>query len=174
MDFPNNLVYGYHGTSSVFVSDMLRTGLDVSTFSGNWLGTGFYLWEGDPDHAAVWASKKVAMSGGDPVVIRALVNLSNCLDLCTMRDRMLLQSVCHDWEATLSPGEIESIRQNWGRRELDCEVIDFCLRTVLNEDGSSRYTTVRATFQEGRSSSPAALTPPTLLARMRAAVGGGT
>lgn len=150
---PNNLVYGYHGTTSDFAEAHLRDGIPSTSFSGDWLGHGSYFWQGDVDRATEWAEHSAAKSRSngnqsEPVVLEAVIDLSECLDLTKIAYRDALRTVADDIISVLAPLEREAIRQNKGRRELDCKVINAFLFDAAN-GGMPRFTTVRGVFSEG-------------------------
>jgi hypothetical protein len=49
----------------------------------DWLGNGIYFWEHSPERARRWA-------GADGIVIGAVIQLGNCLDLTDLRYTGLL------------------------------------------------------------------------------------
>ena len=147
--FPNNLVYGYHGTTDVLATQILRRGFTPSSFSGDWLGGAIYFWENDAERAGLWAQRKASASDGAPMVIRATIDLTDCFDLTLLKHRRMLAGAA---EAILteSPDRMLGLRQTEsGLRELDCAIIDAFMESTRKGDGSPAYDSVRGAFQEG-------------------------
>jgi len=59
----------------------------------DWLGSGIYFWENDPERELEWATAK-AESGAysEPFVLGAIIDLGNCLDLITRKFVPLIQT----------------------------------------------------------------------------------
>lgn len=148
--FPDNLVYGYHGTSDVNVPSILRDGFQRSAKPWDWLGHAAYFWEGDRERAAEWASLKADEVGGSPVVLRALIDLSRCFDLTLQRYRDRLAQIALTVINQLPPEALAKMRQTELRRDLDCHVLNSLFSTATSSDGSPVFTTVRALFREGQ------------------------
>lgn len=148
-EFPNNLVYGFHGTSSARVASILSDGFKPGSMTGDWLGPAVYFWENDAERAALWAERAARRDNAAAVVIRTVIDLSDCLDLTQIRYRTLLAAAAEEferaWEATGRP----DLKQTWGVRELDAAVIGLLASTAVRTDGSPVYTTVRGCFTEG-------------------------
>ncbi len=150
MDQPNGLVWGYHGTSDKFSETHIRQGMPHTTFPGDWLGHGAYFWEGDCTRAARWAKERVVPKfGGQPVVLVAVIDLSDCLDLTRVDDRQLIQELAARAYDEMATERQAGMRQEEMWRELDCRVIEYVLRNARRKDGTPRFTTVRGAFQEG-------------------------
>lgn len=148
--FPDNLVYGYHGTSDLNVPTILRDGFQRTGKRWDWLGHAAYFWEGDQERAAQWASVKANEVGGIPVVMRALIDLSQCFDLTLQRYRDHLAQIALTVINELPPEMLSSMRQTERRRDLDCHVLNSLFSTAVSSDGSPAFTTVRALFREGQ------------------------
>lgn len=150
-DQPNGLVWGYHGTSDRFAEAHIRRGMPHTTFPGDWLGHGAYFWEGDFTRAAMWAEDRVVPRfGGQPVVLAAVIDLSDCLDLTRVDDRQFIQTLAARAYDEITAEGMAGLRQDEMWRELDCRVIEYTLRNTLRKDGTPRFTTIRGAFQEGR------------------------
>jgi hypothetical protein len=103
------------------------------------LGHGIYFWEHSPERASRWA-------GTDGIVIGAVIQLGNCLDLTDVRYTGLLMQSYKAVEASYCKKDV-SLPQNRGRelklRTLDCLVINNLAATT------SEIHTVRGAFEEG-------------------------
>ncbi|MPM30071.1 hypothetical protein SDC9_76613 [bioreactor metagenome] len=149
-ELPNGLVWGYHGTSSVFAKKHLTEGIPVTNFSGDWLGHGAYFWEGDYDRAEEWARlHAITKYGGTPIVFQAVIDLNNCLDLTLITDRRLLEEVVKEMCDEMPLEKRQRLKQNYYTRELDCGAINNLVQRARKSDGSPQFTTVRGAFREG-------------------------
>ena len=113
----------------------------------DWLGRGIYFWEHSPERARQWA-------GDDGIVIGAVIQLGNCLDLTDLRDTELLRKSYATLETQYRRKGLK-LPQNTGRelknRKLDCLVIDR-----LAAASSGQVQTVRGAFEEGDAAFPGA------------------
>jgi hypothetical protein len=161
-------VLGYHGCDAAVGEAVLRGEKTLSP-SGNdydWLGSGIYFWENDPNRALEWAT--FAQTNPEvcktrikaPFALGAIIDLGNCLDL-TESDSIAFAKLAHDqlvttyesqgWEKPKNEGTVP----DRARRKLDCAVINFLhlLREPTDESrGSSSeepFDSVRALFVEG-------------------------
>ncbi|MFM9961639.1 MAG: hypothetical protein ACKV2Q_10475 [Planctomycetaceae bacterium] len=84
---------GYHGAKVGDAADhgkrllLGEVGIEEWKPSENaydWLGEGIYFWEHSPERARRWA-------GEDGIVIGAVIQLGNCLDLTDLRYTQLLR-----------------------------------------------------------------------------------
>lgn len=149
IQFPNNLVYGFHGIDDRSATAILRNGFQPSTFSGDWLGGAVYFWENDEERAELWARMVSERTGNPPAVIRAIIDLSNCFDLTQMAYRRQLETVVEEIIRAAPEAQWTGMRQNFGRRELDSFFLNLYLNGLKNLDGTPRFTAVRGAFQEG-------------------------
>lgn len=144
---PNNLCYGHHGTSTRYVEQILKDGIPVTTYEGDWAGPGSYFWENDCVRALEWSKERVVPKhGGEPAVIEAIIDLGSCLDLTRREDLMLLRSVAESYwgEATEEERAALSNSQTYYNRKLDCLAIK-----MLTRAHPRLWTTVRCGFGEG-------------------------
>lgn len=147
-DLPNHLVYGYHGTSTSLVPDILSGGFQMSGFRGDWLGNAIYFWENDYDRAVHWAETKVVpKAGGAPAVVAAVIDLRDCLDLTQMRYRALFRDVAEDFRGSADPEALEAMKQAAGNHQVDCEVANIILRATGQY--GPLFRSVRGCFTEG-------------------------
>jgi hypothetical protein len=148
-EFPNNLVYGYHGTTAAAAVAILREGFIAHPSRGDWLGRGTYFFENDEERSKLWAQERARRERDSAVVIRAVLNLAACLDLTTITYRNLLVQHAELLDSLLPPQELARLKQTWGVREVDALVIEQICAVVRNPDGTPRFTTVRGCFAEG-------------------------
>lgn len=141
-----DLAVGYHGTSSIFVDAILENGFKPTTGKGHWLGVGrrragaTYLFN-EPSIALGWSREKVVTEhGGQPTVLQVLWAQDRCLDLCRLDTRQEIARFGQTLLNAADPDEIEKLRQNSGRRELD----DFVLTEFLDGVPDGKYRSVRA------------------------------
>lgn len=132
----------------------------------DWLGSGAYFWESDPQRAYEWAQWKV--SRGEykkPAVVGAAIDLGNCLDLLSRQDLELLRTAYHSFVKTQRAAGLEipknrSPKTKTGEGNSD-RLLRFLDRAVINhlheniESQSSEtlgiepFDTVRGMFTEG-------------------------
>lgn len=152
-----SFVLAYHGCTQA-VGERLLAG-DTFVESQNeydWLGSGIYFWETNPDRALDWARelierKQLKGREAKPFVVGAAVDLGFCLDLITTNGiREVEQAHVGLQDLFLTFGG--SLPQNSGGddlrfRRLDRAVIQYLhgTREVL---GEPPFDTVRALFPE--------------------------
>jgi hypothetical protein len=126
----------------------------------DWIGKGIYFWENDPDRALEWAKWKQAKGDYDkPIVIGAVIDLGNCLDLTTRKDLELVREAWSSFaelqkEAKLPMPKNRSARndpnEDLALRFLDCAVINHLHDLLENATGRARpFDSVRGMFPEG-------------------------
>jgi hypothetical protein len=150
-------VLGYHGCDATVGEAVLR-GEKTLLASGNdydWLGTGIYFWENDPNRALEWAkfakaNPRVCRTRIEiPFAIGAIIDLGNCLDLTEAGsiDKVKLAHeifMSQDGDKPTNEGSIATP----GKRKLDCAVINF-LHDLLEAAEEKPFDSVRALFPEG-------------------------
>jgi hypothetical protein len=150
-------VFGFHGCRKSTKNDLL----DGAKFSPSknkwdWLGDGIYFWENDYSRAREWADNKF---GNEGAVIGVRINLSNCFDLTNSFARQFLKIAYADFhaycQAAKTPLPKNSNPKNFSGnlndlvlRYLDRAVIHH-LFSILTENDSMQYDSIRASFQEG-------------------------
>jgi hypothetical protein len=153
-------VLGYHGCDKA-VGMAALTGaspLLPSEKAYDWLGSGIYFWENDPERALEWATLK-AESGAykEPFVLGAIIDLGNCLDLITRKYVPLIQTsyrmLKSQIEATGGKMPVNSDAKGDKNsdklvRKLDCAVINY-LHEIAKEAALPAFDTVRGLFPEG-------------------------
>lgn len=171
----SGLYIGFHGCDKA-VRDQLLYKPNVvakSTHSYDWLGTGFYIWEGNLDRAQQWAEDKairVREKGGkyDPSVIGVVYELGHCLDLM---DSGCIETVSAAYELFKNDMDLigkplptnKDLKSDPNKdkllRDLDCAILNYTCAQVaekykeeMKETGYSHvrlYDTVRGCFTEG-------------------------
>jgi len=165
--FPPSFVLGFHGCDRS-VGEAILSGAAVHLLPSqndyDWLGSGIYFWEGNPQRALDFAQERMqggANSQGDirePFVLGAILNLGRCLDL---RDSSALSEVKSSYEAfilsAINTGFVPPQNTGMGLklRRLDCAVMNF-LHDQRAKEGWPAYDTIRADFWEGEELYPGA------------------
>lgn len=153
-------VLGYHGCDKA-VGMAALTGaspLRPSEKAYDWLGSGIYFWENDPERALEWATQK-AESGAyeEPFVVGAIIDLGNCLDLITRKYVPLIQTsyrmLKSQIQATGGKMPVNSDARGDKNsdklvRKLDCAVINY-VHQLAKEAALPAFDTVRGLFPEG-------------------------
>ncbi len=81
---------GYHGCPRTRFEELEETGQWPKSITG-WLGPGIYFWDNDQSTARWWADTRY--SEQNPTVIRAKIDLSDCLDFTTVFAQNLLKKL---------------------------------------------------------------------------------
>ncbi len=123
------IVIGFHGCDRTIADKVIKHGesLSKSENSYDWLGHGFYFWEGSHERALEWAKQHKSIK--EPAVIGAFIKLGYCIDLL---DSKYLKMVKTAYEILSS--ECEQLGQELPTnktfkhdisfiRDLDCNVI---------------------------------------------------
>lgn len=144
-------VLGYHGCEREVAEKVLgqnKEHLQLSKNTWDWLGSGIYFWESNPQRALDWAKKHKK----EPAVVGAIIDLGECLDLLEAESIGFVEEA---YECLLDILQTagRQLPQNTGgqnrlRRALDCEVINH-LHWMREEDSMEPYDSVRAAFVEG-------------------------
>ena len=128
--------------------------LKASNNSWDWLGTGIYFWEFDPQRALHYAMENSQRKQFNKVPIKvsfvlgSYIELGNCLNLIETHSLQILRTAYEDLkDIFLQSGKL--IPKNQGNnRALDCAVIQHIHRSheLL---GKPPYDTIRCAFPEG-------------------------
>jgi len=162
-----SFILGYHGCDRSIGERALSGAIKLtpSREPHDWLGSGIYFWEGDPQRAAEWA--RVCVDRGkvsDPFVIGAVIDLGNCLDL-THRDNIdLLSDAFQKFKGAFNrlgeplPKNTDPKGLNRDKlfRYLDNAVINYLHDLVADDAQATPYDTVRGLFVEGKRIYPGA------------------
>lgn len=150
-----SFVLGFHGCDKKLKENLIlgKTTLKPSENIWDWLGSGIYFWENDPDRALSWAKHiKEDPSAKNPIetpdVVGAIIDLGLCLNLFDEESLKLVKDTYKNLKAT---GKY--LPQNTGedlyKRNLDCAVIN-ALHRYRKENSKEMFDTVRAPFWEGK------------------------
>jgi hypothetical protein len=129
----------------------------------DWLGPGAYFWESDPKRAHEWAEWKASRGEfKEPVVIGAVIDLSNCLDLVAREGVELLRGAHASFVEVQTKANLPIPKNGNPKgakdkdrvlRFLDCAVLRHLhsiIDTLSIEDPSIEpFDTVRGMFVEG-------------------------
>jgi hypothetical protein len=150
------IVFGYHGCLEPLASGLLTGNVPIggwprSANTWDWLGEGIYFWEHAPERALAWATDKASQAGAGtvPGVVGAVILLRRCFDLTNPRFTKVLRTA-HDQVKVSYEAVGKPLPKNRGSdedrklRELDCLVINYCLKEVAKD-----FDTVRCPFWEG-------------------------
>ena len=163
---PPSFVLGFHGCDEAVGEDILAGKVLHLTKSDNpydWLGTGIYFWEANPQRAfefALQVSNGGKVSKGKiktPFILGAILDLRHCFNLI---DSDALQELKRGSDLAQSAAQAAGVSlQNKGDdfnlRFLDRAAIET-VHAFRKENGSSDYDTVRGAFWEGNELYPSA------------------
>lgn len=154
-----SFVLGYHGCNrDTSERLLLNEPFRLSENAYDWLGSGIYFWEANPDRALDWASHRSARkksSAGietEPSVVGAAIDLGYCLDLISTNGTNAVEEAYQDLRTVFAASGVE-LPANTGdedllHRKLDCMVINLLHQTRL-ESAKRPFDTVRGLFTEG-------------------------
>ena len=154
-------VLGYHGCDAD-VAERLLAGepFRPSENDYDWLGSGVYFWEKNPERGLDFAKELKALGRGSvetPAVVGAIIDLGLCLDLSTKASIDQVRDA-HDQLTTLIETAEAAMPENHEdglRRKLDCAVVNL-VHTIRAEAGDPPIDTVRGIFLEGEPIYPSA------------------
>jgi hypothetical protein len=159
-----SFVLGYHGCDKATGKSIVSQGVALlhSEKPFDWLGSGMYFWESDPERALEWArEKKYGTEIREPFVIGAVIDLGNCLDLLARTNSDILRDSYENFvEVQKAAGKSLPVNKNVDGKEdpdgelrfLDCAVLNHLLKRLEgpeNTEGIQPYDTVRGYFREG-------------------------
>ncbi|MDX2104063.1 MAG: hypothetical protein SF002_16175 [Alphaproteobacteria bacterium] len=97
-----SFVLGYHGCDRA-TADRIVNQQALMTMSKNdwdWLGSGIYFWEADPDRALEWAAERQQKGKyQEAAVVGAIIDLGNCLDLMSRKSHEFLAKAYSNYKA---------------------------------------------------------------------------
>ncbi len=150
---------GYHGCDKeTGESLLLNEPFKPSENSYDWLGSGIYFWESNPDRALEWAKERVAIilkAEGrivEPFVVGAVIEPGFCLDLISSNGIYAVEQAYGSFAAVVSASGAQMPENLGGKdllqRKLDCAVINY-LHLARSKAGDEAFDTVRGVFTEG-------------------------
>lgn len=158
----HNIVLGYHGCEKSLARNLILgiKQMEPSINKYDWLGSGIYFWENDPQRAFEFA--KDTKKCDEPFVVGAILNLGYSFDLTCRQDLDLLK---FGWENVVLPSIGDSTIVNKPSRRgesgelmlrfLDCHVIN-ALHQFNKSQGMRPFDSVRGAFWEGNEVYPTA------------------
>jgi hypothetical protein len=141
------IVHGYHGTSQTKAANILKHGFLASDNDYDWLGTGIYFFQDAPIRAKQWATQQ---HPNDPVVICALIQLENCIDLFDVGWQPSLKNMYNlfiERHRLLNQPLPKQSPNSTKAHRLDCAFLNFVHEFILRQGQS--IDSIRATFVEG-------------------------
>jgi hypothetical protein len=154
-----SFVLGYHGCDREAGERLLRNeDFLPSTNKYDWLGSGIYFWQANPDRARQWAIDQQKRGRlAEPFVLGAVIDLGYCLDLTTTNGISAVRSSFTGLSRKLQEAGLSLPSNSGGKdlllRNLDCAVINY-LHMIRAENADPPFDTVRALFHEGNALYP--------------------
>jgi hypothetical protein len=153
-----SFVLAYHGCDRA-VGERILQGEPFlpSENDYDWLGSGIYFWEANPDRARAWARRLANDHHAkgetyEPFVIGAAIDLGFCLDLMTSNGTNVVAGA-YDLFKSSSPTVVEKLANTGGvdkkLRNLDCAVINY-LHQAREKADMPAFDSVRGLFPEGK------------------------
>lgn len=154
-----SFVLAYHGCAREIGERLLRNEpFRPSENDYDWLGSGIYFWEANPDRALEWAQENPIgghtsdSNRSDPFVVGAVIDLGYCLDLISSSGIEAVESAFGFYRAASMAMGFQMPENSAGPdhllRKLDCAVINF-LHFSRQESLKPPFDTVRGLFPEG-------------------------
>ena len=163
-----SFVLGYHGCDRALGEKVLAGEVDLvpSNNDYDWLGSGIYFWENNPQRALDWArlvqrhGKRSRQRIREPFVIGAVLDLGECLDLLESSSIRLVEDAYDSLsDSLLKIGAVPPVNVpvdgEPAVRRLDCAVIEYTHRARA-DSGKPPFDAVRAAFPEGAALYPGA------------------
>ena len=147
---------GFHSCDREVGLKVLNGEMDLNASENpwDWLGSGVYFWEQNPERAIEYANESAAGIQKNkrriitPFVIGAVIEMGKCLNLLEASSLRVVKTAFNDL-SEINARMGRSMLFNVGaRRELDCAVIKYVHKCV-DDRGEQPYDTVRSAFQEG-------------------------
>jgi hypothetical protein len=154
-----SFVLGYHGCDRDTGGRLLlNEPFQPSENTYDWLGSGIYFWEANPDRALEWATDRadrILKKEGrkvEPFVVGAVVDPGFCLDLISSNGIHAIEEAYASFQSVVAASGAQ-VPENVGGtdlrlRKLDCAVINF-LHLAREKAGEQPFDTVRGVFTEG-------------------------
>jgi hypothetical protein len=172
---PYSLILAYHGCDRDLADKILlgRETVSISDNAYDWLGTGAYFWENDPERALQWANwikahpQHARHRIQKPSVIGAVINPGSCLDLTDSESLRLVKETYQAYKLVQEYSENKPLPENERgfsgdedlvKRHLDCAVLNFLhdIRAGSSENEAISFDSVRGIFVEGTELYPGA------------------
>lgn len=153
-----SFLLGYHGCDRETGERLLLNESFLPSDNGyDWLGSGIYFWESNPDRALAWAQTRAARKSGDdrfiePFVVGAVIDPGFCLDLITSNGTSVLTDSFPIYRGVTAASGAHIAANTGGedylQRKLDCAVINF-VHELRETNFKPPFDTVRGVFMEG-------------------------
>lgn len=152
-------VIGFHGTTEQGRLEIEKDGIVTKSRLNRrpkWLGVGFYLFQDAPEAAKLWASEIGQRRGQRPAVLKATIDLRDCVDLTDVGYWKLFRDNQHKFgkppRGQLGPEALFRCLDEAERKELYANYEDdhyiTAFAAVLEKDGHV-VRSIRAAFIEG-------------------------
>lgn len=170
-----HLVVAYHGCDITTRDDLVagRTQPKSSDNKYDWLGPGFYLFEGDRERAAAFAAAAAADPSrlltaqpiAEPAVVGCIFTLQRCLDMTTRQGLFEFEQARERFDQSMEekktgkPAPVNVPPKQPGEdvllRHYDSAVINF-LHTARDDESKDgyHYQAVRGAFRQGAELAP--------------------
>jgi hypothetical protein len=153
-------VLGYHGCDRETGERLLlNEAFQPSENAYDWLGSGIYFWEANPDRALQWAHERadrILKNEGrklEPFVVGVAIDLGFCLDLISSNGIHAVEETYISFQSVVAASGAQMPENVSGDdlrlRKLDCAVINF-LHAARERTGEEPFDTVRGVFTEGK------------------------
>ena len=155
-----SFVLGYHGCDlETGERLLLNEPFRPSENTYDWLGSGIYFWESNPDRAQEWArdrADRILKNEGrevEPFVVGAVIDPGFCLDLISSNGIHAVEEAYASFQSVVAASGAQMPENVGGDdlrlRKLDCAVINF-LHLAREDAGDEPFDTVRGVFTEGK------------------------
>jgi hypothetical protein len=163
-----HLVVSYHGCDITTRDDLVagRVKPQSSRNKYDWLGPGFYVFEGDSQRAEAFAQAAAAAPErrltarpiATPSVVGCIFSVQRCLDMTTRLGLVEFAAACSAFEKGYRESTNDSLPINRPANEgdtdvllrhLDNAVFTFIHRSRDTPDGKVHYQAVRGAFRQG-------------------------
>ncbi len=153
-----SFVLGYHGCDEETAARLLNYEPFIKSNNDyDWLGSGIYFWEANPDRARSWAQETASQKAKKniivtPAVVGAVIDLGFCLDLITDNGITAVEKAHHDLSEAMNhvgiPLPINSGGEDLKSRKLDCAIINY-MHASRARAALPKFDTVKGVFTEG-------------------------
>lgn len=155
-----SFVLGYHGCDRETGERLLlNEAFQPSENDYDWLGSGIYFWEANPDRALEWAQERadrILKKEGREVeafVVGAVIDPGFCLDLISSNGIHAIEEAYGSFQSVVAVSGAQMPENVGGTdlrlRKLDCAVINF-LHLARDRAKEQPFDTVRGVFTEGQ------------------------
>jgi hypothetical protein len=151
----SSFVLGYHGCDRSVAEDLLKGKPFLpSKNDHDWLGSGIYFWETNPQRGLDWAKYLKGRSHkiNIPEVVGAVIDLGYCLDMLSANGIAAVRAAHDNFIETSKKSKSQIPSNSLGPdlllRKLDCSVINF-LHESLQQAKQPLFDSVRGVFIEG-------------------------